>query len=58
MKIIFLSCLLLVFTLFPVYGANYVSANDEENKQNQATFQSRLKKWMKKVTSGQTNEFL
>jgi hypothetical protein len=46
MKIFILSCLLLVFTLSPVYGENNVSANHEKNKHNQATFQSRLKEWL------------
>ena len=51
MKTIILSCLLLVFTLSPVFGANDVSSNHEKNKQNQASFQSRLKKWLEKVTT-------
>ncbi len=51
MKIFILSCLLLVFTLSPVYGENDVSANHEKNKNNQATFQSRLKKWLGNVTT-------
>ncbi|MHC4268025.1 MAG: hypothetical protein ACYSTS_06130 [Planctomycetota bacterium] len=55
MKIIFLSCLLLVFTLSPVYGENYVPANDEKNKHNEATFQSKLKKWFEKVTTPEDN---
>ncbi len=46
MKIFILSCLLLVFTLSPVYGEDNVSANHEKNKHNQATFQSRLKEWL------------
>jgi hypothetical protein len=46
MKIFILSCLLLVFTLSPVYGENNVSANHEKNKHNQATFQSKLKEWL------------
>jgi len=55
MKIIILPCLLLVFTLSPVYGKNEVSTNHEKNKQNQATFQSRLKKWLEKVTTPEDN---
>lgn len=55
MKIFILSCLLLVFTLSPVYGENDVSANQEKNKHNQATFQSRLKKWVEKVTTPEDN---
>ncbi len=55
MKIIILSCLLLVFTLSPVYGENDVSANYEKNKQKQTTFPSRLKKWMEKVTTPEDN---
>ncbi len=51
MKIIILSCLLLVFTLSPAYGENDVSANHEKNKHNQKTFQSRLKKWLGNVTT-------
>ncbi len=55
MKIIILSCLLLVFTLSPVYGENDVSAKQEKNKHNQTTFQSRLKKWVEKVTTPEDN---
>jgi hypothetical protein len=55
MKIFILSCLLLVFTLPPVYGEEDVSANHEKNKHNQATFQSRLKKWMEKVSTPEDN---
>ncbi len=55
MKIIILSCLLLVFTLSPVYGENDVSANHEKNKQKQTTFQSGLKKWLDKVTTPEDN---
>ncbi len=55
MKIFILSCLLLVFTLPPVYGENDVSANHEKNKHHQATFQSRLKKWLGKVTTPEDN---
>jgi hypothetical protein len=55
MKTIILSCLLLVFTLSSVYGENDVSANHEENKNNQATFQSRLKKWLEKVITPEDN---
>jgi hypothetical protein len=55
MKIIILSCLLFVFTLSPVYGENDVSANHEKNKHKQPTFQSRLKKWLGKVTTPEDN---
>ena len=55
MKIIILSCLLFVFTLSPVYGENYVSANHEKNKHNRPTFQSRLKKWLGKVSTPEDN---
>ncbi len=55
MKIIILSCLLFVFTLSPVYGENDVSANHEKSKHNQPTFQSRLKKWLGKVTTPEDN---
>ena len=55
MKIFILSCLLLVFTLSPVYGKDDLSANHEKNKNNQTTFQSRLKKWLEKVTTPQDN---
>ena len=55
MKIIILLCLLSVFTLSPVYGENYVSTNHEKNKQNQPTFQSRLKKWLGKITTPEDN---
>ncbi len=55
MKIIILSCLLLVFTLSPAYGENDVSANYEKNKQKQTTFQPRLKKWLEKVTTPEEN---
>ncbi len=51
MKIFILSFLLLVFTLPSVYGKDEVSANHEKNKNNQVTFQSRLKKWLGKVTT-------
>ncbi len=39
----------------PAYGENDVSANQEKNKHNQATFQSRLKKWVEKVTTPEDN---
>ncbi len=55
MKTVILSCLLLAFTLPSVYGENDVSANREENKNNQATFQSRLKKWLGKITTPEDN---
>ncbi len=55
MKLFILSCLLLVFTLSPVYGENDVSVNHEKNKHNQKTFQSRLKKWLGKVTTPEEN---
>ena len=51
MKIFILSFLLLVFTFSPVYGKDDLSANHEKNKNNQATFQSRLKKWLDKVVT-------
>ena len=57
MKTIILSCLLSVFTLSSVYGENDVSANHEKNKDNQATFQSKLKGWLKKVTTSEDNVF-
>ena len=55
MKIFILSCLLLVYTLSPVYGKDDLSVNHEKNKNNQTTFQSRLKKWLEKVTTPQDN---
>jgi hypothetical protein len=54
-KIIILPCLLLVFTLSLVYGENDVFADHEKNKHNQPTFQSRLKKWLGKVTTPEDN---
>ena len=51
MKIFILSFLLFVFTLSSVYGKDEVSANHEKNKSNQVTFQSRLKKWLGKITT-------
>ncbi len=50
MKIIVMSCLLLVFTLSQVYGENGESANQKKSKHNQATLESRLEKWLGKVT--------
>ncbi len=55
MKTIVLSCLLSLFTLSSVYGENDVSANHEKNKHNQVTFQSRLKRWLGKVTTPEDN---
>ena len=55
MKIFILSCLLLVFTLSPVYGENNVPANHEKNMHNHATFQSRLEKWLDKVATPEDN---
>ena len=57
MKTIILSSLLLVFTLSSVYGENDVSANHKKNKDSQATFQSKLKGWLKKVTTSEDNVF-
>ncbi len=56
MKIFILSFLLLVFTLSSVYGKDEVSANHEKNKNNQATFQSRLKNWLGKITTPEDKE--
>ena len=55
MRIFTLSSLLLVFTLSSVYGESDISANHEKNKHNQVTFQSRLKKWLDKVTTPEDN---
>ncbi len=51
MKTFILSCLLSLFTLSSVYGENDVSANHEKNKDKQATFQSKLKGLLNKVTT-------
>ncbi len=56
MKIILLLCLLSVFTLSSVYGKDEVSAKHEKNKNNQVIFQSRLKKWLGKVSTPEDNE--
>ncbi len=56
MNIFILSFLLFVFTLSSVYGKDEVSANHEKNKNNQATFQSRLINWLGKITTPEDKE--
>ncbi len=56
MKIFILSFLLLVLTLPSVYGDDEVSANHRKNKNNQTTLQSKLKKWLGKVTTPEDKE--
>lgn len=52
-----MSCFLSVFTLSYVYGNDDLSDKNEKNKHNQATFQSKLKKWLGKVSTHEDNMF-